>query len=297
MSEAADSASGLWRFLFNDLPVRGALVRIGAEWRDLLSHRPYPEPVLQLLGEAMAAGPLLASTLKFEGQLTLQAEGEGPIKLLLVQINQQLEMRGMARHDASVEGAGIHLLGNGRLGLIIEPPAPAPSYQALVPLVGERLQESLEHYFKQSEQLPTWLMLQATESGLGGLLLQRLPAKEEDQETVQEEWYRLGLLADTLQADELMRLPAAELLHRLFHQDSVQLFGQQPVHLSCKCSHGRISEMLLGLGRKEVDEILSEHGKLEIECGFCGRHYTYLAAEVEQLFKATTQDPPSDRRH
>ncbi len=297
MSEQPDSATGLWRFLFNELPVRGALVRIGAEWRDLLSHRPYPEPVLQLLGEAMAAGPLMASTLKFEGQLTLQAEGEGPIKLLLVQINQQLEMRGMAKHAAKVEGAGIPLLGNGRLGLIVEPPAPAPSYQALVPLVGERLQESLMHYFKQSEQLPTWLMLQATESGLGGLLLQRLPAKEEEQETVQEEWYLLGLLADTLQADELMRLPVADLLHRLFNQDSVQLFEPQPVHLSCKCNHGRISEMLLGIGRKEVDEILAEQGKLEIECGFCGRQYTYQPAEVEQLFNASTDNPPSDSRH
>jgi molecular chaperone Hsp33 len=100
-----------------------------------------------------------------------------------------------------------------------------------------------------------------------------------------------------LQPAELMELPGARLLRRLFHQESLQVFEPQPVHIRCRCSHGRISEMLLGLGRKEVDEILAEQGKLEIECGFCGRAYTYLPAEVELLFKASTLAPPSESRH
>ncbi|MGH8455340.1 MAG: Hsp33 family molecular chaperone HslO, partial [Nevskiales bacterium] len=257
----------------------------------------YPDAVRQLLGEAMAAGPLLASTLKLEGQLTLQAEGEGPVKLLLVQVNHQLELRGTAKHDAAVTGEGLALLGAGRLGLIIEPAHSGKHYQALVPLVGKRLQESLMHYFHQSEQLPTWLMLSAGESGLGGLMLQRLPAAGETTDEIEEGWHRLGLLADSLQPQELVSLPGLELLRRLFHQEALRVFEPQPVHLRCRCSHGRISEMLLGLGQKEVDEILSEQGKLEIECGFCGRSYTYLSAEVEQLFKASTVEPPTGSRH
>jgi molecular chaperone Hsp33 len=301
-TEVSDSANGLWRFLFEHLPVRGALVRVGAEWRDLLSHKSYPDSVRQLLGEAMAAGPLLASTLKFEGQLTLQAEGDGPVKLLLVQVNHQLEVRGTARHDATVTGEGLALLGAGRLGLIVEPTHSGQHYQALVPLVGQRLQESLTHYFHQSEQLPTWLMLQVSESGLAGLMLQRLPAAagqiaDETTEEIEEGWHRVGLLADTLQPQELLSLPGPQLLHRLFNQELLQVFEPQPVHLRCRCSHGRISEMLLGLGRKEVAEILSEQGKLEIECGFCGRSYSYLPAEVEQLFKASTVEPPTGSRH
>lgn len=296
MSEAA-GAAGLWRFVFGELPVRGALVRIGAEWRDLLSHRAYPDSIRQLLGEAMAAGPLLASTLKFRGQLTLQAEGEGIVKLLLVQVNQHLEMRGMARHEGEASGEGLALLGSGRLGLIIEPEDNAPRYQTLVPLVGQRLQHSLAHYFEQSEQLPTWLMLGAGNDSLAGLMLQRLPHTDFEAEEVAEAWYRLGLLADTLQPKELLELPAREMLHRLFHHESLQLFEPRTVHLRCRCTHGRISEMLLGLGRKEVDEILAEQGRLEIECGFCGRHYTYQPAEVSQLFSASTTGPSSDSRH
>ncbi|MGH8562175.1 MAG: Hsp33 family molecular chaperone HslO, partial [Nevskiales bacterium] len=197
----------------------------------------------------------------------------------------------------AVTGEGLALLGAGRLGLIIEPAHSGKHYQALVPLVGKRLQESLMHYFHQSEQLPTWLMLSAGESGLGGLMLQRLPAAGETTDEIEEGWHRLGLLADSLQPQELVSLPGLELLRRLFHQEALRVFEPQPVHLRCRCSHGRISEMLLGLGQKEVDEILSEQGKLEIECGFCGRSYTYLSAEVEQLFKASTVEPPTGSRH
>lgn len=287
----------LWRFLFDRQPVRGALLRIGADWRELLAHRNYPAAIQQLLGEAMAAAPLLASNLKFEGQLTLQAEGEGPLKLLLVQINQQLEMRGTARHEAEVSGEGLGLLGQGRLALIAEPARQGARYQALVPLVGSRLQGSLTHYFDQSEQLPTWLLLHADESGLGGLMLQRLPAKAEQIEMAAESWRRLCVLADTVQPAELMRVSGPELLHRLFHQESLRIFEPQPVTLRCRCNHGRISEMLLNLGRQEVDSILAEQGQVEIECGFCGRQYTYSAVEVAQLFLARDSAPVSSSRH
>ncbi|HXG29857.1 MAG TPA: Hsp33 family molecular chaperone HslO [Nevskiales bacterium] len=298
MTESPDSNAGLWRFLFEQLPVRGALLRIGTEWGELLAHRPYPDAVRQLLGEAIAAAPLLASTLKTPGRLTLQAESEGAIKLLLVQVSHVLEVRGMARHEAQMDGSGLALLGNGRMALIVEPAAPAPRYQTLVPLVGSSLQESLMHYFRQSEQLPTWLMLHADASGLAGLMLQRLPAVGDvEADAIEEGWHRLGLLADTLQVRELMTLPIPQLLQRLFHQEDLRLFEPQPVHLRCRCSHGRISEMLLGLGRKEVDDILAEQGRLQIECGFCGRSYTYLPAEVSQLFAASTADPAGGSRH
>jgi molecular chaperone Hsp33 len=297
MTGTADGANGLWRFVFAQLPVRGALVRIGAEWRELLSHRPYPETVQRLLGEAMVVAPLLASSLKFEGHLTLQAEGEGPVKLLLVQINHELELRGMARHEGEVAGEGLSLLGAGRLGLIVEPLRSAPRYQTLVPLVGQSLQESLVHYFQQSEQLPTWLMLRTSESGLAGLMLQRLPPKSEPIEDIEEGWHRLGLLADTVQPDEMMSLPAPQLLHRLFHQETLDVFEPRAVHLRCRCSHGRISEMLLGLGRKEVDEILAEQGRLEIECGFCGCRYSYTGQDVQALFAAQQVSPPTATRH
>jgi molecular chaperone Hsp33 len=297
LASGTPGSNQLWRFLFDGVPVRGALVRIDAQWRDLLAHRPYPDNVRELLGEAMAAAPLLASNLKFAGKLTLQAEGEGPIKLLLVHITHDFEMRGTARHEGETTGDGLALLGGGRLGLIFEPAQQGSRYHAMVPLVGRNLEESLTHYFRQSEQLPTWLRLYASESGLAGLMLQRLPAPQSATEEIEEGWHRLCLLADTLQTAELIGLEEPRLLRRLFHQEALQLFEPQPVVLRCRCSHGRISEMLLNLGRVEVESILAEQGQVEIECGFCGKQYRYDAAEVTQLFAASDSAPGSELRH
>ena len=273
-------------------------MQVGPAWRNLLVHRNYPENIRRLLGEAMAAAPLLASTIKFEGRLTLQAEGDGPIKLLLVQIDHLLEMRGVARHDADAPGSQVgELFGNGRLGLIIDPLTQGQRYQAVVSLAGQRFQESLCHYFEHSEQLPTTLKLVAGAEGLAGLLLQRMPGFDADDTQLLDAWERLGLLAATLGDDEMLALTGADIVHRLFHEDSVRLFDPQPVVVRCRCSHGRISEMLLGLGREEVQSVLKEQGQLEIECGFCGRRYQYDARELAALFKAAALKPDVPTRH
>jgi molecular chaperone Hsp33 len=153
------------------------------------------------------------------------------------------------------------------------------------------------HYFHQSEQLPTWLRLQAGETDLSGLILQRLPIGGEITDEIEDGWHRLGLLADTLQPQELLSLPGPEVLRRLFHQEAFQIFEPQAVHIRCRCSHGRISEMLLGLGRDEVDGVLAEKGKLEVECGFCGCQYVYLESDVRALFAAQSASPPTTTQH
>lgn len=294
---AETEGNTLQRFMFAESPVRGAVVQIGSGWRELLAHRDYPADVRNLLGEAMAAAPLLASSLRFEGRLSLQAEGNGPVKLLLVQISHDLEVRGVARHSEDAAGQDLPtLLGQGRFGMIIEPQG-RESYQAIVPLTGGRLQDCLRSYFEQSEQLATWLCLAADEESLAGLMLQRMPVSDHADGESDESWARLLLLAGTLQSRELLHLPAEEILHRLFHQETVKLFDPQPVALRCRCSHGRISEMLLSLGRKEIDSILAEQGQIEIECGFCGRRYVYSPNEVLALFDAQAAPPPTESRH
>jgi molecular chaperone Hsp33 len=296
-----DPAAGddrLWRFIFTDLPVRGAFVQVGSAWRELLSHRSYPDNIRRLLGETMAAAPLLASTIKFEGRLTLQAEGDGPVTLLLVQIDHQLEMRGVIRHGADARGSHVSkLFGNGRLGLIIDPLTLGQRYQATVPLTGRRFQESLCEYFERSEQLPTWLNLVAGAEGFAGLMLQRMPGFDASDPALLDAWKRLGMLAATLNDDEMLTLPCADIVARLFAEDGVRLFDPQPVMVRCRCSHGRISELLLGLGREEIQSVLAEQGQLEIECGFCGRRYQYKAREVAELFQASARDPETRTRH
>ncbi|MGH8528442.1 MAG: Hsp33 family molecular chaperone HslO [Nevskiales bacterium] len=295
---AGHGADRLWRFVFEDTPVRGSLVQLGSGWRDLLVHRHYPPPLQRLLGEALAAGPLLASQLKFDGQLSLQGEGDGWVKLLLVQVTNTLEVRGVVRHAGGREGDGQSvsaLLGKGRLGLIIEP-SRGQRYQGLVPLAGTRLAESLQAYFERSEQLPSWLLLAADEERAAGLLLQRLPGSDEG-EDADEGWKVARLLAQTLSERELLELPGPEVLRRLYHANRLRLFEAEPVAVRCRCSHARTSELLLGLGAIEVRGILKEQGKVEIECGFCGQQYVYYRTEIEQLFAASDAKPESGSRH
>jgi molecular chaperone Hsp33 len=290
------TGSQLRRFLFEQSPVRGAVVRIEDGWRELLSHREYPQEVRHLLGEAMAAAPLLASGIKFEGRLSLQAEGDGPIRLMLVQVTHDLEVRGVARHAGNTQDLDLPgMFGSGRFGLIVEPQG-RESYQAIVPLAGQRLQHCLAAYFDRSEQLPTWFCLAADEQVLAGLMLQRVPGSA-SQEQADEDWSRLLALATTLTETELLALQPSEVLYRLFHEDAVRVFEPQAVHLRCRCSHGRISEMLLGLGRQEVESVVAEQGQVEIECGFCGRRYVYTPAEVSELFGAQTATPPTPSHH
>lgn len=292
---SGQGADRLWRFVFEDSPVRGSLVQLGSGWRDLLVHRHYPPPLQRLLGEALAAGPLLASQLKFDGQLSLQGEGDGWVKLLLVQVTNDLEVRGVLRHANGREGDGQSinaLLGKGRLGIIIEPKA-GQRYQGLVPLTGSRLAEDLQAYFELSEQLPSWLLLAAGEQRAAGLLLQRLPGMDEGNEA----WEQARALAQTLTEQELLELPGPEVLRRLYHNCDVRLFKPRNVTVRCRCTHARTSELLLGLGAKEVRGILKEQGKVEIECGFCGQQYVYYRTEIEQLFAASDATPENGSRH
>lgn len=296
MSEVEVHQDGLLTtFHFPELAVRGAITQASAAWQAWVSHRAYPDTVQTLLGQAMAATPLMASTLKFEGRLSLQAEGDGAVPMLVVQSDHQLTMRGMAKWQGEIGGASSpSLFGQGRLGLIIEPAGEGPRYEGLVPLEGETLAGCLQTYFHQSEQLDTELQLAANGSAIGGLMLQKMPAEET---TDEDAWPRLLALAETISEDELLNLPAEEILKRLFHEEVVELFPSRPVQIVCNCSHGRTSGLLLGMGEEEVRSILTEQEKVEMQCGFCGQRYVYGSAEIDQLFAAEQAEPPTDTRH
>ncbi len=295
MTEDAMQDGLLTPFIFPELAVRGAITRASESWRDWITHRIYPETVQNLLGQAIAVAPLMASTIKFEGKLSLQAEGDGAIPMLVVQADHLLEVRGMARWKGEIGGAPNPVLfGSGRLGLIIEPAGEGPRYEGIVPLEGETLSSCLAGYFRQSEQLETHLNLAADELSIGGLILQRMPAEKTGDS---DAWPRLLALAETLTEEELLGLSAEEIINRLFHEETVEVFPQRQVTLRCRCSHGRTSELLLNMGEAEVQSILAEQGQVEMECGFCGQRYVYETTDVEQLFAAQHSQPPTDSRH
>jgi molecular chaperone Hsp33 len=280
----------LHRFLFERLPVRGHLVRLDASWRAAIEHHAYPGVVTAALGEAMAASALMAGALKFEGRLSLQFEGPGPVRLILAQCTHRHAIRGVARHDelAAQAAADGGLFGDGQLAVTIEQAEGGERYQGVVPIESARLAGNLEAYFERSEQLPSRLMLSATRDRAAGLLLQRVALGDAGagagKAEADDAWQRIGLLAATVSPRELLDLPCRELLRRLFPEDDIRLFEGAPVFFQCTCSRERVAGILQALGGAEVHALLEERGEVEVRCEFCNRAWRFDAVDVAGLF-------------
>jgi len=292
---AASDRDTLTRFLFEHAPVRGEVVRLDATWRAVLANHAYPEPIRNLLGEMMAAATLLAATLKFDGSLIMQMQGSGPVTLAVVECSSEFHLRATAKwRDDLVPGDIAALLGQGKFVITIDPKSSTQIYQGIVALEGTTVAEVLEHYMLQSEQLETRLWLASDGEQACGFLLQRLP-EQESQDA--DAWNRALNLGNTLSSDELLNLPAREILHRLFHEEDLRLFEPRPVSFRCTCSRERVANMLRLLGLDEVHSILAEQGKIEVDCEFCNRHYAFDAVDAEQLFAADVLTQPGSTRH
>lgn len=301
----------LHRFLFERLPIRGHIVHLDASWRALLEHREYPTVIRDTLGESVAASVLLAATLKFQGTLSLQLQGQGPMHLMLAQCSDTLGVRAVARfREADYQPDLASLSGEGTLTVTLENEDLSQRYQGVVPLTGERLAECLRSYFESSEQLPTRLWLHADERGASGLLLQRLSddavksrsggalLQEVDPAEVEDAWRRVQMLGDTVKPEELQSLSDRNLLRRLFAEDDVRLFESAPVFFRCRCSRERVVGMLRSLGADEVRLVLAEQGHVEVRCDFCNRAYRFDSVDVEQLFSPVAPSADkSERRH
>lgn len=291
----------LHRFVFEHTNLRGELVHLDASWQAVLERHPYPPVVRELLGQAMAASVLLGATIKFQGSLILQVQGEGPITLLVVQATNDRTLRGMAQWQGEVEPAALNeLFGKGRLVITIQPEGKRERYQGIVDLGDQGLAEALEGYFQRSEQLPTRLWLAADGRYAAGLLLQRLPVDHDDvhdKAEAEENWARITQLASTVTEQELLELPFRELMHRLYHEETVRAFESEPVSFRCSCSRERIEETLRGLGYQEVHGILQEQGKVSVDCSFCNQHYEFDSVDVERVFAADVSPQVPKTRH
>lgn len=277
------------------MPVRGEIVHLNATWRAVLERHDYPERLRDVLGELMAAAALLSATLKFDGSLILQVQGSGPVKLLVVECTSEQTMRATAKWEEQAQLAGgfRELLGDGRFVITIAPTDLTQTYQGVVELSGDSVSSVLEHYMATSEQLETRLWLAADAEQATGMLLQRVPGSKQDEEG----WKRAVILAETLKREELLQLPAREMVRRLFHEEDLRLFEPRIVSFRCSCSRDRVVNMLRMLGREEVHGILEERGKVEVGCEFCNRHYAFDVVDAEQIFAADVVTPPTATRH
>jgi molecular chaperone Hsp33 len=289
------------RFIVENQPVRGHWVRLDAAWRELCAHADYPQPVRELLGQAVAASVLFAATLKFRGTLTLQLQGDGAVSLLVAQCTHDFRLRAVARFDEARVGEIADnsaqdadrfrkLVGTtGRVAVTVEADERSSRYQGIVPLRGGSLADSLEAYFASSEQLPTRLILAADDERGAGFLVQKVPgASSADESELEETWKDAQKGIEKLSPADLLAYPVEELLERGFADHDLRLFRGAPVQFECRCNQGRVSGLLRALGADEVKDILQEQGSVTVTCEFCQRPYHYGPVDIEALFSDPT---------
>ena len=284
----------LRRFLFEDLGIRGVLVNITASWQTAKNHQQGPENAQLLLGQGLAAVALLSSTIKFNGSMIMQIQGEGDFKALVAQSTHDRNIRGLIRSDIHVQdGTLSEMFGNnGRLVLTIEPEDANP-YQGIVALDGDNLGDAIENYFEKSEQLNTRVWLYADAQSAMGLLIQELPSKDLDS----KEWERVQLLANTLTEKEALTWGSEELLYKLFSEDIVRLYEPESVQFKCSCGRPRIERTLRALGEEELNSILTEQGKIEVNCEFCGAHYKFDPIDIANALNEDHVSSSPDTLH
>ena len=278
------------RFLLEDLDIRGALVQLGPSWAAMNSRRNYAAPVRNLLGELAAVTALIGSNLKAPGRLSFQLQGHGAVSMLVMDCNEKLQLRGMAKSGLSAEAeahiAGIEdLLGDGKLVLTLQPKTAQTPYQSVVPLTGNSVAAVFEHFLEQSEQQPARLWLAATEDSACGLFLQKLPNADI---LDPDGWDRIEALAATLRPEELLLLPET-LLTRLFNAENVRLYAPRTASWHCPRDEEKVRNMLLSLGREEVESMLADAEVIAVEDEICGHEYRFGAEIIDELF------PPAGR--
>lgn len=299
MSPCADS---LYRFVVEGSNVRGQLVYLDESWRELAARHDYPPAVLRLLGEAVSAAALLSATIKFDGALTIQASGDGGLRLLIAEATASGTVRGLARWKEKLEGTLLpELLGNGRLAITIDPGAGRERYQGVVALEGDSLSQSLRGYFAHSEQLPTRLWLAVEEERLAGLLLQWVPderrgfSRDADADALVNAWQQTVEHANALEPAELLELGVVELLARINGGRAVRLYPGESWRFLCSCSREKVAEMLRVLGRDDLESLIEEQQRVSVGCEFCNAVFKFDAIDVAQLFSEDPHDLRSTR--
>ncbi|ART80628.1 Hsp33 family molecular chaperone HslO [Oceanisphaera avium] len=278
----------LHRYLFDNYQVRGELVQLQHSYQQVLASQSYPAPVQRLLGELLTATSLLTATLKFEGHITVQLQGDGPVSLAVINGDNLQQLRGVARWEGEVPDSDTlsKIVGKGYLAITITPNE-GERYQGIVELGEHSLSESLENYFAQSEQLTTriWLFTDLSQDTprCAGMLLQALPDGQG------EEFSHLEALTQTIKPQELLNLDAHEVLYRLYHQESVRVFDPQAVSFQCTCSREKCEQALLQVGEAEAQDILQEQGKIEMNCDYCAQQYQFDQDDISALFS----EPPT----
>jgi molecular chaperone Hsp33 len=279
------------RYLFNDMHVRGELVQLSESYQSIIKNHNYPVGVRLLLGELMAATCLLSATLKFEGEITVQLQGDGPIGYMSVNGNNNQQMRGIAKLKPENEDTKANslneLIGKGTMVITIRPEK-GEAYQGVVALDQSTLAECLAHYFEVSEQIPTkiWLFSDDDKQQVAGSLIQLLPDGDGSSENLSQQesdFAHISQLTNTIKVDEIFSLEAEALLYRLYHQEKVSLFEPQAVNYQCGCSYDKCLGAIAQIEPSEIELILAEQSKISMTCDYCLTTYDFFRNDLKSF--------------
>ena len=281
----------LQRFLFENTPVRGNLVNLSQTLQQALNKQHLPKGLRKALGELMAASALLSATLKMNGALVMQIQSKGVLKLLVVECNADtsstIKMRATAKWQGEIDESKnlFELIEQGQFIITLDPKDGGQAYQGIVPLEGDNISAVLENYMMRSEQIDTKIWLTCDGNSAAGMLIQKLPETMNQETHIHDEdiWNRVGYLAGTVTDDELLNLPTETLITRLFHEEDVRLFEPSITQFFCSCTRESVSNMLRMLGNDEINSIIEEQGKIEVNCDFCNSHYSFDKIDAAQL--------------
>ena len=273
------SVDSVTPFGFESLPVRGALIHLSRSWRRMLRDHDYDPLVTETLGHAAAATGLIAQSLKFDGSVTLQILGGEVLRMLVMQVTSELDIRGMATvADDSAASDFAGLTRNAQCAVTVD--SGKRPYQGIVAIETTSLAGSLEHYFERSIQVPSHLALVANEHVAGGVILQQVPGEQLDP----DDWNRLHFLVETLSTADFSDEAGISLVGKLFAEDDVRVYEPRPVDFRCRCSAAKTEDVLKMIGEAEARDALAERGGIDVVCEYCGRRRHFDTVDVERLF-------------
>lgn len=288
---------GLHRFIFENLPIRGEMIRLHKTFQTILNQHPYPPSIRKLLGEALCVAGLLSAIIKFNGRLTVQFRGEGKLKLLIAQCDNDFHLRALAKWSGELSSDDLsESLHQGVLVILLDSDANNSHYQGIVSWRGHSLVESIEGYFKESEQLATKIWLAVNETEAAGFLLQVIPGDTKEtanDESITSHWQHMINQTANITSDDLLTSDYQHLLQKLYSDQALRLFPEAPISFQCTCSRKRSADALLLLGREEAEAELNESQVIVVTCDFCNSEQIFDRVDVDKLFANKDNYPPS----
>lgn len=278
------ATNSLQKFLFEHASIRGDIIHLDSVYQTITQQRDYPPLIKQILGEALMSCALLVGGIKFEGEISVQFQGDERFPMMLIQCDHLLQIRGYANVKENLSEADYtEAFLQGTLVINLTPHHQTQTYQSMVPLTSISMSDNLMHYFAQSEQLPTKVWFAHNEQGVAGILLQLMPG----QDSLQKEhfWEYAVHIGATITEAELLSLDNATLLHRLYHETELRLYPEKLIQFKCRCNHEKMQQVLGILGETETQDLLKEKDRIDIRCEFCNLNYSFDSIDVALLFR------------